>query len=961
VSFSIGYRSRERVFDLPGNIICPPKIVGGRRAFSTRGLDESMFLRLLCCLCSFALISAPTRALAQGVPPSPPPVEAAPAASAAATQTARIVGSVVDRSTGLPLANVRVTLVGTTISTASDGDGTFRFTLAPGVYSFEARINGYQTVETDAIAIVGASSSKVTLALGKAQAESGLRDIARVSARANDALRPASVVQHTLSTSDQLLSGTFRIDRAIEELPNVVFSTGISTPGIDGYISLRGIPGGTQQLIDGHPTSVSLNSVALFPFQSVDVVYGSGKGQLYPINAIGGVIDLRTISPTRTPTISFLQSFGTFSKLTSDVQSTGTLGKFGYAFSLGTEGLDAPYARSTRYEPLSGWDPSATDPAVRNRSFYSINSPYSVRAELGKIVYSFNDTLRMTATALGGAELHLNDGDKSIDYHSFDRVLADGTRNLANKSTSDTCGIGTFTATNFLGVPNGTGPDKVTPDGGIKCQTPQQYALLRAGYTTGELGSITMTNNDNDFKIENTTAHNYFLVDVYASLFRRSQDFHSTEYQLVPGDLNGLHTKTTNDSNAGFTISDDIIMPNDTVGLGFYTNNYRQNELGVTRYPTPAKTGNAYYFTYGNAIRAEFFKYIHHSGNSPLTFYVYDYIKDSQQPHAFFNDPRLAILYRKGNNTVRVAAGESSSLPYAPDNQTYQSTPLAQFTDGVDCNGRNNVGTAPVGFTKPERASDEEFSVAHRWHGDSTTQLEFYSENFASKVQYGYQAPLTYTGIGFIDGALLNSYLSAIDTKCGGHATPALLTLTGNYNLGRVLARGIDITGRQRVGSNVFFDYSYGTQSVAYRSLPDEVVRGDKRIIIGAQTFIPDSGQEIPLHSASLALDVRDKSGFTGRLTGFYTGPGNQSGLPGFVRTDLSIGKSLSHYGSITAYVYNLFNYAAYFDNQNGAGIPLALNGYATASDYTPYFGAATQNRFGIGARTVTFTYQLKI
>lgn len=160
-----------------------------------------------------------------------------------------------------------------------------------------------------------------------------------------------------------------------KNFPTSSFSTGISTPGIDGYISLRGIPGGTQQLIDGHPTSVSLNSVALFPFQSVDVVYGSGKGQLYPINAIGGVIDLRTLQPTRTPTVSYLQSFGTFSKLTSDLQSTGTFGKFGYAFSFGTEGLDAPYARSTRYEPLSGWDPTATDPAVRKRSFYALDSP----------------------------------------------------------------------------------------------------------------------------------------------------------------------------------------------------------------------------------------------------------------------------------------------------------------------------------------------------------------------------------------------------------------------------------------------------------------------------------------------------------------------------------------------------------------------------------------------------------
>lgn len=880
---------------------------------------------------------------------------------AAAAPSAAVAGSVVDRSTGLPLSNVRVTVVGTTTSTLTDQNGAFHFVLAPGVYTFGARAGGYGAVETDVVALVTGTNTSLTLALGKAEAVSGnFKEVAHVTTRANDALRPASVVQHTLATSDELARGTFRIDRAIEELPNVVFSTGISTPGIDGYISLRGIPGGTQQLIDGHPTSVSLNSVALFPFQSVDVVYGSGKGQLYPINAIGGVIDLRTLTPTLTPTATYLQSFGTFTKLTSDLQSTGTFGKFGYAFSLGSEGTDAPFARTTRYEPLSGWDPSATDPAVRGRSFYTIDSPYAVRSEFGKFVYSFNDKLKMTGTVLGGAELHQNDGDKSIDFHSFDRILADGKRNLANKSATDACPAGTFTATNFAGVPNGTGPNNL-PDGGTPCQNPQQYAGLRAGYTTGELGSITTTNADNDVKFEYTTAHNYLLLDTYASLFRRSQDFHSTEYRNVPGDLNGLRTKTSNDSNAGFTLSDDLIFANDTIGFGYYTNNYRQNETGTNRNPITQSTNGSYFFTYGNAIRAEFFKVVHHSANSPLTFYLNDYIKDSQQPHAFFNDPRLAILYRKGNNTVRVAAGESSSLPYAPDNATYQSFPLAQFTNNVNCNGRNNIGSAPTGFTKPERASDEEVSFAHRWHGDSTTQLELYSENFASKVQYGYSAPLTYTGTAFIDPALLASYLNAITTKCGTTATPAQLTLQGNYNLGRVLARGIDLTGRQRVGSNVFFDYSYGTQSVGYRSLPGEVVAGDKRIIIGSQTFIPDSGQEIPLHSASLSLDARDRSGFQGRMTGYYTGPGNQNGLPGFVRTDVSVSKSLSRYGTLTAYVYNLLNYASYFDNVNGAGIPLALNGAASAGDYAPYFGAGAQNRFGIGARTLTVTLAVKI
>lgn len=442
---------------------------------------------------------APSFASAQ-VNPTPPVPPAEPLASPtpAEAQGSLVTGTVVDRSTGLSLGDVRIGVVGRTTSAVTDAAGTFQLTLPAGVYVFEARLRGYQTAQTDTVALTTNTRTSLTLSLNRAEAQSGnYREIGRTTTRANDALQPAAVIQHTISAGDQLARGTFRVDRAIEELPNVVFSTGVSTPGIDGYISLRGLPGVTTTLIDGHPTSVSLNSVALFPFQSVNVIYGSGKGQLYPINAIGGVIDLRTLQPTRVPSATFLQSFGTFDHLTSDVQSTGTLGSLGYALSLGTEGLDAPYARTTRYEPLSGWDPTATDPAVRARSFYSIDSPYAVRSEFLKLQYAASPAFRVTATVLGGAELHLNDGDKSIDLHTYDRVLADGQRNLTNKTTKDPCPASEFTATNFANVANGLGPD-LKRDGGFPCQTPQQYAALRAGYTTGELGSITTSNTDND-------------------------------------------------------------------------------------------------------------------------------------------------------------------------------------------------------------------------------------------------------------------------------------------------------------------------------------------------------------------------------------------------------------------------------------------------------------------------------
>ena len=897
--------------------------------------------------------------------------QAPPAATAPATQqTARISGTVVDRGTGLPLSNVTVLVTGTQNRTKSDASGQFSFQLPPGNYAFEAQGNGYQTTDTDTIVVLANQPTTITLSLQQNAGNAGnLKEIGRTSVRANAALQPATVIQKQLSTIDLLQQGYMRASQAIENLPNVVYTRGNAVPGDDAQIALRGISGGTLTLIDGHPTDLPLNSSALFPFQSINVIYGSGKGELYPVNSLGGVIDLRTISPTRLPTATFLQSFGTFDHLTTGVQYTGTANRLGYAASLGVEGIDAPYRNTNRYEPRSGFDPTAQTGPAYARNFVALDNPYAVKTGLIKGVYKISDAVNATYTSLFGTQLQNNVGSKSIDYVTYNRALADGTANLAHKGSGDACPAGTFTGNGptkpgaNAPTPNGFGPDGL-PDGGITCQTPAQYATFHQGYGTGEFGSIATNINYNDLKFEVNGAHTRFVVDGFASLFKRSQDYESSNYYQTLGDLNGLHTKLTHDSRAGFTVSEDLTYKNDDIGFGYYLENYRQNERQVGTNPLTGSTANGtFLFTYGNAVKSFFLRNVYNPNNSPLSIYAYDYIKHSSQPNAFFNDPRLAFLYRMKNTTVRVAAGESSSLPYAPDNQTYQARGINDFNSGSgpSCSGGNSIGGAPTGFTKPERASDEEIAIGHRWKGDSTTQVTLYSENFASKVQYGYNAPLTYTGTTFIDPVALAAFQNSLIAKCGGSAaqTLGLLTLQGNYNLGRVLARGIDISGRQSFGRNTFLDYSYGTQSVAYRSLPVEVVQGDHRIIIGSQLITGDDGTT-PLHSISAGLDVNNAKGLDARLSAYYTSQGNPQGLPAFTRTDFNLTKQLHRGSLVTVGVYNLFNYDGNYDKLVGYGIPLALNQYASPGDYDSFFGRASTSRFGIGPRTITLTLTAK-
>ena len=895
-------------------------------------------------------------ALAQTNPPSTVPQSAPGSASAPARSV--ISGTVVDRSTGLPLSGVVVSAVGTQFRATTAANGTFQLALPPGIYTIQGAGNGYNTQQTESITLIGTQSTVVTLALERAQGgtSGGPQIIGRVSSKANDALQPATVIQHSVSASQEIQQGKFSSVDALRDLPNVtvVNGGGIQTPGIDVSVTLHGL--GIQQLIDGHPSEVALNSVSFSPFQSINVVYGSGKGELYPINAIGGVIDFRTINPTLTPGATFTQGYGTFGQLSTNVNATGTTGKLGYAFAVGSEGVDAPYGPITRYQPRNAWDPTATDPSVAARDYVHFDAPSTIKSEFGKLVYKISPIFTATASILGSAQLEDNDGNKSVDYFPYKLALINGMNDLKGKGMTDTCPAGEFTAKNFHNVPYGTGPTGA-PDGGQMCQTPQSYAALNSGYLTGEVGNIATNNNDDDVRLQADGDRYHFVIDAYASVFKRSQMYENTQYVITPGDLNGIHTKQTHDSEAGLNISDTVQFNNVQAGLGYYSNNYRQNELDTNFNQSHVNTG-AGLFTYGNDIQSVYGSVIYHPAASPLSIYAYDYIKNSQQPNAWFNDPRLAILYRKGDNTIRLAAGEASDLPYAPDNATFQPIPLAQFMSGIqnpsDCSTQHSIGTAGAGFTKPERAADIEGSVAHRWFGDSFTQVELYAQNFASEVQYGTNAPLTFTGTANIPG--LANYIAAFQSVCGTTINPLVaLTLQGNYNLGRVLAQGVDISGRQRINRNVSLDYTYGIQSVSNRSLPQQFVIGSKTTIIGNQF------DGIPLRNASLALDVGNTNRIHGRLVGYYTGVGNQNGLPAYTRTDLQLDKTFNRRTTLTLYVYNLFQYEPFYDQIDNSGLANPLSSYATPGDYTPFFGPGNTNLVGIGPRRLSLSISTKI
>jgi len=359
-----------------------------------------------------------------------------------------VSGRVIDAATGLGLSGVQVTTEGVvTVMTVSDHNGAFKLSgLKTGTYELIVARSGYETTASEQFQLGDASITNLTLAVNRTQgSDTGVRVLGRTTIRASQSLQTASVVYRSVSSQSLQQQGYFRASDYLNELPGLP-GANFSQPGDDVSLSIRGI--GTLEtlaLIDGHPIgprgNYNYELSPVFGLRDINVLYGSGS-DFYGVNAIGGVIDMQTLEPTLQPALNILQSYGTFNKLSSAVQATGSLssGKFGYALAYGTQGLDGPFHRDRFYQASAAWDPYATDPAVRALGVYQDDTAFVNKSGLIKLRYHFNDTSQLTATILSSSEWDDKTGNGDNDYIPYEVALATGQANLAASAASGSDG-----------------------------------------------------------------------------------------------------------------------------------------------------------------------------------------------------------------------------------------------------------------------------------------------------------------------------------------------------------------------------------------------------------------------------------------------------------------------------------------------------------------------------------------
>jgi outer membrane receptor for ferrienterochelin and colicin len=899
-------------------------------------------------------------------------------------QNSSLSGTVVDQAVGLPITGATVETVGPADRSATtDAGGHFTISgLPPGIYQLRITQKGYQTALSDTVALISGQSAVVTLALARQKSGAGgLREIAHTSVRASESLQRSSVVYQSVSADTLQNLGDFRTGDYLITLPQVNMASGTTggsdtpSPGDDQYIDIRGIGNlETTTLLDGDPIGAGLNrgknygynweSSPTFALSNIVVTYGSGLSGLSPYSALGGVADMRTIDPTPDDQFNFTQGYGTYSKLVTTFSATGMLNPhLGYAVAAGTQGIDGPYPHDSFYQPAAAYDQAApVGSAVYNLGVYPYDTSVVSRGALVKFRYGFGNTehqSHLTASVVWSAYWDNKTGNGDQDFLPYNTALAMGNALLASYTPPavantppytvanlPSCGSGTFLASSLNGNPYGFGPNGL-PDGGPHCVTPQQYAQYAEGWQGAGTTWQAFHQAQYNLRFDTPTPTGQIVVNAFTNswfqLYDRTYELPwNAAAPIGPGYSISPYWTSPAVAISGVRATDEFNGSQNDFGAGVAYNNYAYNLQTLGTPPsTPVVDDISYYL-----------QDVYHPERANYTAYLNAAEAYSSITNTWTLNPRLAFIYNLSHNDVlRVAAGSADTQPYASQVFTPASLVAPGSLPGnINCTGLTIIGTVGNPDLLPERANDVDLSYGHRFGGDSQIQASVYSENVNDKI---FPEPINVDTLpaGFINTA---PYVPYTQSSCGSAPGVGQLGVNSQTNIGRLLAQGVDIQGRERVNHRLFFDYDYSIETSVLKSADILLLENNPTYIVGSQ--LPG----VPAHKWQVAADATVGRNIDLRYTQYYVGVNNPKNTTAYNYGELSASIPFGE-GRFNVSVWNVFNQYVQWNGLIGEGVPLALNKYATAADYAPYIGAGATEGYGLPARQIYASYTFRL
>jgi hypothetical protein len=216
---------------------------------------------------------------------------------------ARVAGRVVDRGTGRPIAQVRITVVGQGLTYSTDLDGRYRTAELPeGIYTLRARSIGYQISQVDTVQVVEGRTAIVDFALSAVAAV----ELTGITVEAEVANTPATdagllaAQQAAPAVSDGISAET--ISRAPDSKASDAISRVTGASVVDGkFVVLRGLPERySNTLLNGSelPSPEPLRRIVpldVFPASLLEsIVTAKTATPDRPGDFAGGSVEIRT-------------------------------------------------------------------------------------------------------------------------------------------------------------------------------------------------------------------------------------------------------------------------------------------------------------------------------------------------------------------------------------------------------------------------------------------------------------------------------------------------------------------------------------------------------------------------------------------------------------------------------------------------------------------------------------------
>jgi len=267
-------------------------------------------------------------------PPAPP-------AAAPPAEVGTVVGTVVDKSTGDPLIQAGVEVIGQGKRLETDMDGHFTVKLPPGTYELRISAPLYQPVRLQGVKVKGNQVTKQSVSLGAATANV---EVVEVVAKANKAAesvqllerKKSAVVSETVSAETIKKTPDKDVASIVKRVPAVTIKD-------DRFVFIRGLgerySGAmlNESRLPSTDPSRRVVPLDLFPAEFVQslAIIKTNTPDL-PGDFSGGLVDIRLLEFPEKPTFSYGQYFGGNTQTTFQPFRTyqgGPLDYFGFGNS----------------------------------------------------------------------------------------------------------------------------------------------------------------------------------------------------------------------------------------------------------------------------------------------------------------------------------------------------------------------------------------------------------------------------------------------------------------------------------------------------------------------------------------------------------------------------------------------------------------------------------------------------